>query len=178
MPELLDLLTPAGEPTGHTKPKADVHRDGDWHRSAHVWLLNDRGELLLQLRSPHKENDPDRWDISVAGHVSAGEDARTSACREVAEEIGLEIGADELQWLFHLPVERSLNGGTYLDREWHEVFLLRKDPALADLTLQLSEVAAVRWERIEAFGQRVTARDANLVPHWEEYERLLTWLAV
>jgi isopentenyldiphosphate isomerase len=177
MPELIDILTPAGIPTGETKTKAAVHRDGDWHRAAHVWLLNPQGGLLLQLRSAQKENDPSLWDISVAGHVSAGEDARASASREVAEEIGLEIAADELEWLFHLPTERSLNGGSYLDREWHEVFLLRKDVSLAALTLQASEVAAVSWETTENFRQRVAARDTTLVPHWEEYEQLLAYLA-
>ena len=37
--ELVDVLTPAGDPTGMRKPKAAVHRDGDWHRAAHVWIL-------------------------------------------------------------------------------------------------------------------------------------------
>ncbi|RMG72036.1 MAG: NUDIX hydrolase, partial [Bacteroidetes bacterium] len=28
--EYLDLLTPQGKPTGETKAKSAVHRDGDW----------------------------------------------------------------------------------------------------------------------------------------------------
>ena len=29
------------------------------------------------------------WDISVAGHISAGEDGLNSAIREIAEEVGI-----------------------------------------------------------------------------------------
>ncbi|GAB4416934.1 MAG: hypothetical protein OHK0039_26690 [Bacteroidia bacterium] len=175
--ELLDILTPDGQLTGQRKAKALVHRDGDWHLAAHVWLRNSQGELLLQLRSPRKENDPDRWDISVAGHVSAGEDARTSACREVAEEIGLAIDAQELMLLFRLAEARTLNDGTYIDNEWHEVFLLHRDAAATDLRLQAEEVAAVRWVSPDELHALAQAHSPLLVPHWEEYERLLAFLA-
>jgi len=39
MMELIDVLDDHGQPTGIIKPKPDVHRDGDWHRCAHVWIL-------------------------------------------------------------------------------------------------------------------------------------------
>ena len=37
--ELIDVLTRAGELTGVRKPKPEIHRDGDWHRAAHVWIV-------------------------------------------------------------------------------------------------------------------------------------------
>ncbi len=175
--EHLDVLTPEGKPTGKTISKAEVHRTGAWHRAAHVWIVNEAGELLLQLRSRNKENDPGLWDISVAGHVSAGESARVSALREVAEEIGLEIREDELHHLFTFREPRVLNGGKYLDNEFHEVFLLRREVDIAALELQIEEVEAVKWISQEELQALVHARSAELVAHWEEYEALLGFLA-
>ena len=38
--ELFDVLDAAGRPTGRAKRRADVHRDGDWHRALHCWVLD------------------------------------------------------------------------------------------------------------------------------------------
>lgn len=175
--ERLDLLTSAGVPTGQTKPKAAVHRDGDWHLAVHIWIQRPDGALLMQRRSPQKENDPDRWDISVAGHVAAGESAEEAARREVAEEIGLSIHTHQLEPLFRLAESRHLNGGTYLDYEWHQVYRVAAAPRLAALHLQTEEVAALRWVPWPDFVAAVARRPADWVPHWAEYARLIERLA-
>jgi len=170
---MIEVLTPAGEATGRTKLKADVHRDGDWHLAVHVWVQRPDGAYLMQLRSPAKENDPNRWDISVAGHVAAGESPEVAAVREVAEEIGLHIAPDQLEPLFRLAAPRVLNLGQYLDNEWHQVYRLRTEVPLESLTLQTEEVAAVRWVAWADFVQAVARRPDDWVPHWREYERLI-----
>jgi hypothetical protein len=47
-----DIFRDGPMPTGETKPRALVHRDADWHRSVHVWLI-DRAtqKVALQKRS-------------------------------------------------------------------------------------------------------------------------------
>jgi hypothetical protein len=40
------------------KPRQAVHRDGDWHRAVHIWLINSKGELVLQKRSKFKDTFP------------------------------------------------------------------------------------------------------------------------
>ena len=55
--EYFDVLDENGNKTGKLKLRNEVHRDGDWHRGVHVWIINSFGELLLQRRSPNKEND-------------------------------------------------------------------------------------------------------------------------
>ena len=44
------MLNAAGLPTGRTKERAAVHRDGDLHRTLHVWLVKDDRSVLLQRR--------------------------------------------------------------------------------------------------------------------------------
>ena len=68
-----DIYTAKGVPTGETKPRGSVHRDGDWHRSVHVWLVDREKQLVaLQKRSPKKVLRPARACVSptrMEGHV-------------------------------------------------------------------------------------------------------------
>jgi isopentenyl-diphosphate Delta-isomerase len=162
--ELIDVLTPDGAPTGSRKPKPEIHRDGDWHLSVHIWIRASDGRLLIQRRSLTKENNPGLWDVSVAGHVSAGENAVTSALREVEEEIGLQLRAEELIPIARLRETAVLRDGRYIDNEYHQIFLVHRDVELETLTLQPGEVDAVAWTRPEDLLTR-----GDVVPHPEEY---------
>src|SRR5919204_6713689 len=85
--ELFDVYDGAGRPTGRVKRRGDVHRDGDWHRSFHCWVLCEseaNPALLLQRRGPHKDTWPNRLDSSVGGHFRAGE-TLDEVLREVEE---------------------------------------------------------------------------------------------
>ncbi len=171
--EWIEVLTPAGEPAGGRKRKSEVHRDGDWHRAAHLWLLTPDGRVLLQRRSLAKENHPGLWDVSVAGHVSAGETAVEAAVREAEEEIGLALRAEELRHVATIAEESVLRGGTYIDREHHEVFVCRRELDLGALKLQEDEVDEVALVTLAEFRARVRGGDPSLVPHPGEYELLL-----
>lgn len=164
--EYVDVLSDAGVPTGVVKAKSAVHRDGDWHRAAHVWIVRRDRHILLQRRSPSKVSWPDMWDISVAGHVSAGETAIEAVLREAQEELGLTLTPDALQHLGTLRYHAVINDGTYIENEFHEVYLVVCDVDAATLRLDPAEVAEVRWVREEELD------DYELVPHPEEYALL------
>ncbi len=171
--ELIDVLTPDGAPTGIRKTKSDVHRDGDFHCDAHVWIVTPERRVLLQRRSIRKENYPGLWDVSAAGHLSAGESAVEAAIRETREEIGLAIEAGELEYVTTTREHAVLNAGTYLDNEIHEVFLVRRGVDLAALRLDPVEVDDVRLIAVEELRESLAAADPALVPHREEYAVLL-----
>jgi len=162
--ELIDVLDERGAFTGITKPKAAAHRDGDWHRAAHVWIVAPDRRVLFQRRSRRKENWPGFWDVSAAGHLSAGESASEAAIRETFEELGVRIDAPQHIGTFFEPC--VLNGGAYIDNEIHEVFLVRDEPR--DFVLQDGEVDEVMW--VDDFA-RFVVRD-DVVPYREEYELL------
>jgi len=73
------------------RTRAEVHRENLLHRSVHVIVMNDEGQVFLQHRAPHRDNNPDLWDTSVAGHLQTGEDYDQAMVREVAEEIGVMV---------------------------------------------------------------------------------------
>jgi isopentenyl-diphosphate delta-isomerase len=168
--ELLDLLTPDGAPTGRVKEKAAVHRDGDWHRAAHLWVVAPGRRVLLQRRALIKESWPGHWDVSVAGHVSAGETTLQAIVREAEEELGLVVEPDELRLIGTLRYQAVLHDGAYLENEFHDLFVLERAVDLASLRLdpaEVAEVAFVAAERLDAY---------DLVPHPESYARLRTVL--
>ncbi|KAF5186034.1 Nudix hydrolase [Thalictrum thalictroides] len=99
--EHLDVLTKTGEKTGTSKPRGHVHRDGDYHRAVHVWIFSESTrELLLQRRADCKDSWPGLWDISSAGHISAGDSSLVTARRELDEELGVILPKDAFEFLF------------------------------------------------------------------------------
>lgn len=165
--EMIDVLAADGSPTGRTKPKPHVHRDGDLHRSVHVWIITPDGSILVQHRAGVKENNPGLWDVSCAGHISAGESAIDAAIREAGEELGIALMPDELRYVASLREHSVLNNGTYIDNEIHEIFIVRRDVDLSTLRLQLEEVDDVRLVTREEFAL------LEMVAHEEEYALVL-----
>jgi 16S rRNA (adenine1518-N6/adenine1519-N6)-dimethyltransferase len=86
--EELDVVDEHDVVTG-SAPRGIVHAKNLLHRAVHIFVWNDRGELLLQKRSAQKEQYPGCWDSSAAGHLESGEDYRHCAARELREELGL-----------------------------------------------------------------------------------------
>lgn len=97
-------------------PRSQCHGDPSLvHRVAHVLVLNKKGHLLLQKRSPHKDIQPDKWDTSVGGHLNVGEDYETAAYREMKEELGID--GPDLEFLYAYPLRNTIeseNVQTYL----------------------------------------------------------------
>ncbi|MBC8170594.1 MAG: NUDIX domain-containing protein [Anaerolineae bacterium] len=115
------------------KRRSQVHRDGDWHRSFHCWVIYRdtaaKDWILLQKRAPDKDTYPDLFDISCAGHYSAGEDLATTALRELDEELGLKIEFEELIRI-GLRIATKKPSPDMIDREISDVFLLINDQPL------------------------------------------------
>ena len=100
----------------------------------------------MQRRVAEKDTWPKRLDVTVGGHLGAGESA-LDGLREAEEELGLTVAAGELVPLGIRRVEKKIPVG--LDREFQEVFLLVRSLTLEDLRLQEEEVAAVLRLRLD-----------------------------
>ncbi len=165
MDELLDILDSEGKPTGTTAMKSQAHRKGLWHPTIHVWLYTREGKLLIQQRAKNKDTHPLLWDVSVAGHVGAGEDIAISAVREVAEEIGLNIDIGDLEKIgtfksFHRHHDQLI------DCEFHHTFLCELKVPLSDLIKQESEVEALTLIALAQFSEDIrTANQKKFVPY-------------
>jgi isopentenyl-diphosphate Delta-isomerase len=79
--------------------RQNIHKNGLLHREIHIWIFNDRGEVILQKRAANKDTYPGLWDVSVGGHVEIGDDYETTAIRELEEETGLKVKKEDLIFL-------------------------------------------------------------------------------
>lgn len=95
--ESLALVTEEGKITTRSASKTDVHRQGLWHMTSHIYIFDSRGRLLLQKRSLQKSSSPGKLQVSVSGHVNADESPRQAALREGKEEVGIELDENRLR---------------------------------------------------------------------------------
>ena len=174
--EMIDVLDSQGKITGEAKSRESIHTDGDWHRTIHVWFITPHGQLLIQRRSKTKINCPNMWDISVGGHVPAGEDSMRAALREVEEEMGLKLAKADLKLIGYATQQGVLNDGTYINNEYNDVYLVEKMIDPAKLKIQTSEVAEVRLIPWEEFRDWVEQEKADVVPHPDEYKLIFDYL--
>ena len=143
MDELIDILTPEGKPTGKTALKSEAHKNGWFHATVHIWLFTSDEKIVLQKRALTKKVFPGLWDISVAGHVGAGENILTSAKREVFEEVGLKLDEKDLIKIGTRIHQISHKNGIQ-DNEFHHVFIAELKIPVEKLRLQKEEVADVK----------------------------------
>ncbi|WP_047245125.1 NUDIX hydrolase [Maribacter thermophilus] len=173
MDELVDILSENGEPTGTTAMKSEAHRKGLFHATVHVWFYTDHKEILIQQRGKNKDTYPLLWDVSVAGHVSAGESIETSALREISEEIGLDdLPAHQLE---KIGTFKSLqkHSETLIDAEFHHTYICLLQAPLSKLTKQESEVEKLALIPFEQFKEELLRADFSqkYVPHDLDYYR-------
>lgn len=159
--ELWDLLDAQGNPLGKTHPRSQPVPVGAYHRTVDIFTVNSRGELLVTLRSPDKDTYPDFWE-TTGGSVLAGETSLAAAVRELREETGLVASPSELRLL------ARDRGRTTL----REVYLLRRDASLDELTMQEGETVAARWVSFERW-ERMIADGMVAAPLAEMYLRVL-----
>jgi isopentenyl-diphosphate Delta-isomerase len=174
--EYIDILDHNGDPTGEIKTRKEVHSKGLWHKAVHVWILNDKNELLIQKRSAQKQSHSNMWDISIAGHIEAGDDSIVTAKREAKEELGLELDKTDLKYLFTIRQQSVQNDGTYFNNEFDDVFLVKVKMDIGELNLQDDEVAEVKFIKFQELKDLIDRRDNSFVMHDEEYAGLFEYL--
>lgn len=89
MPEMLTIVD-ENDNLIKSEERKVVHSSTFWHRGMHVFVFNNKGELLVQLRSPLKDKYPNTYDCSISGQVNFGEDYERTAVRELEEELGIK----------------------------------------------------------------------------------------
>lgn len=169
--EYFDLLDENGNKTGKTKLRSEVHRDGDWHKAVHIWIINAKGEILLQRRCAIKDSYPNMLDISSAGHLSAGEESLYGAIRELKEELGLSVKAEELQFIKTLKKSTKYTA-TFINNEFDDLYILRTNKKIEDMKFQEEEISEIFFVPYKKFKEMIKNKQADLLMHNEEFKIL------
>ena len=70
--------------------KMEAHEKGLLHRAISVFILNEKGEMLLQKRALHKYHSAGLWTNTCCSHPRPGEDTKMAAERRLFEEMGIK----------------------------------------------------------------------------------------
>ncbi len=165
--EMLDILDENGNSVNKLKRRSRVHKDGNWHRTVHVWVITSNNEVLIRKRAKEKLTYPDKWDISCAGHVESGSTSRMSVVCEAKEELGIDLSPLELKKVGTL--QQTYNDEDIQDNEIVDIFLVYRDISIHKCRLQKNEVSQVRLIQLGDLKRCVENRDDHLMPHSDEY---------
>lgn len=165
--ELFDVLTYEGTPTGVVKRRADVHRDGDWHATIHLWvtrLIAGRPVLVFQQRSQFKDTLGGKLDATVGGHLNAGETWR-EAIRETEEEIGASYAVEDLVYAGRRTAIGERQPGVR-DRELQYVYFVQDERPLEQFAPNPIEVAGLAEFEIEPLLDLLAGNSPSLAARY------------
>ncbi len=128
------------------------------------FVLNEKGEILVEERTRNKKIDPGSPDI-VSGHVDNNETATQAMIREYVEE--LHNGSKEEQ-------EKARNEAIGNLKKLEELYLVCNERAyfiqfymmltkLETLTIQKEEVKSVRWVPMEELFEMIRQGKTGIV---------------
>ena len=143
MMEYFDVLTENGEFEGRKETREVCHEKGLWHRAVYAFIVDENKNILLQKRSANKKLWPNKWDVTIGGHVNSGEFGRQALIRECKEELGIESNESTLKF-----VKRLKRRNSFID-----VWFIKTDVAIENLKLQEIEVDAARWVNKDTLQQ-------------------------
>lgn len=137
MGELWDLYDRDRKPLNKTYERGSKEwlKKNEYHIVVHIWIVNDKGEILLTKRDPRKPKG-NLWE-ATGGSVIAGETSLQGAIRETVEEIGLEFKEEDFK-LIKTEVREHFN-------DIFDAFIVRANPKIEDLKYQEGEVVDSKW---------------------------------
>ncbi|MCR5186963.1 MAG: NUDIX domain-containing protein [Clostridia bacterium] len=114
----------------------------------HLWIMNSKGEFLIQKRSMKKKINPGIWSITGGG-ADSGETTLDAVYRECKEELGIDIKPDELQLI--MSIKRPY---VFMD-----IYLAKIDIAIEDIVMEESEVDEVKWATEDEIKKMIAAKE-------------------
>lgn len=150
--EIWDVLDENGNKTGRYVERGRKMAPGDYHLVVHVWKHNDRGEWLIDRRSPERGTSIDgKWE-TTGGSAVAGEDSLTAALREAKEELGINLDPQE-GVLFHTIARHGNDGHTWLQDAW----VFEWDGSIEKVRLQQGETCDARWASADEIREMIAS---------------------
>lgn len=122
--------------------KIEAHEKAELHRAFSVFIINNKGETLLQQRALHKYHSPGLWTNSCCSHQRDGESNIAAGKRRLQEEMGMQAELKELFWfIYKAPFDNGLTE--------HELDHVMVGYSNEDPEINTDEVAAFKWMPIE-----------------------------
>lgn len=146
--ELINVVDEKGNLTGEVLDRKTINDLKLPHWEVVVFIINKKGEMLLQKRSANKKFNPNKW-APLAGAVFASETIEEGALREIKEELGIELDKRNL---------RILDENANLTR----FFYTYCDMLEKDFVIQKEELSDIKWFVIDDVINMIKNNDVSL----------------
>lgn len=159
--EYLDIVDENNQLTGKTEERNIIHEKGIWHREVAVWIMNEKGEILLQKRAANKRQEPNKWAI-CAGHIEAGESIEDSIIREMEEELGIKVNINQLEFLKIYKKQNDIPNNNIKNYNFQYMYFLKTNWNIEDYKIQLEELSKIKYVPFTEFEDIVKNKDKDV----------------
>ncbi len=153
MAEMIDIYDENRNKTGIILPRKTKLAKGQFMLYVIALIENEKGEFLVTQRTMDKKWAAGHWEIPGGG-AAAGETAFEAICREVREEIGLDVSKCDPKVIYSYRNEDLEHGDNYFT----DIFLLHKDFSIKDVSVDAREVRDVKmadFEEIKRLNEEI-----------------------
>jgi isopentenyl-diphosphate delta-isomerase len=118
--------------------KMEAHEKGLLHRAFSVFVLNRKGEIMMQQRAFEKYHSGGLWTNTCCSHPRKGEPVEDAAHRRLIEEMGFDCKIDKvLDFIYYAELDKGLT-----EHEFDHVFCGECETIP---NINLDEVASWKW---------------------------------
>jgi isopentenyl-diphosphate delta-isomerase len=128
--------------------KMNAHIEPKLHRAFSIFIVNSKGELLIQQRALGKYHCPGLWANTCCSHPRPGEALEQAAHRRLQEEMGFDT---DLERVFSFIYKAEFDNGL-TEMEYDHVFVGKWD---GQPKINLEEVAAYEWVPVNELTAKI-----------------------
>ena len=138
-----------------------INIPNEYRQSVNVWIMNSKGEFLIQKRSPNKKSWPNIWSVT-AGTGNIGETTLQTVIRECKEELSIDVNIDNLELMMTIKSKHTFT----------DVWLLREDIQIETIKLQAEEVTDVMWVSSNELKEMIKSEKitSNVILYFDFFE--------
>ena len=134
--------------------KLEAHRRGLLHRCFSIFIMNGKGETLLQRRAVNKYHSGGLWSNSCCGHQRPGEETLKAGQRRLKEEFGF---ACDLRKIHHFTYRTVFSNGL-TEHEYDHVLAGHFDGAPKP---DPEEILEWKWVKLEELKKDINQAPQN-----------------
>lgn len=119
--EFIDIYNQDEDKIGYSEINK-VHNIGFWHRTfGCVFVNTKKNKIYFQVKKPDEVNQRELLEITVGGHLEAGEELKDGT-REIREESGYVVDFDSLIQIYKRKVNKRINDN-FIIKEFQYYYL-------------------------------------------------------
>ena len=133
--EKRDLYDENKKMTGETIFKGEPIPKERYYITVVIFIQNETGDFLIQKRVMEKDG---KW-ATTGGHPVSGESSKQGSVTEIKEELGIDVETKNIQLFRTIKTED----------DFVDLYYLKENVNIDDVTVQKEEVAKAKWASIE-----------------------------